>query len=496
MIVGMAVATTVISTAAMKRLNMTPRVTAVRRLRDIAFRSYNEVISIRVPVKNIEVTPPSPSCQRFLTLCINGIGLTSLKQDIPEEFGLRPLHLDTAIGMSFYVPKGKREKMANEDKVYRALQRHLHRQPVGFPATKSGSDLRLLKRLFTPDEAQLALNLNYKPRSAKDIYEDLRGMGTSLEGLTDALEGMAGKSSIGHVERDGVSYFFAIPLVVGMYEGQLYGLSREFLKNFDEYTNSRAFGLEFLSSELPQMRTIPVQKSIPVQHHVATYDQLANLIHESYGPFVMNECICRKVADLNGSPCQKTTRLETCMALGDIARNCIRAGKGREVTKEEALEISRQSEEEGLIFQPSNSQKAEFICACCGCCCGMLRLHKALPRPVDFWASNYHASVDAEACAGCETCVERCQVGAVTVEDKLGVAMVDLARCIGCGNCVSSCPSGAMSLVKKEKEVAPPETREDLYEVIMRHKKGVPGKVRLAAKLMLQSVGARGSTKR
>ena len=386
--------------------------------------------------------------------------------------------------------------MAHEDKLYRSLQRHLDSQPVGFPATKSGSDLRLLKRLFTPDEARLALNLSYKPRSVKELYVDLREKGFPLEGVREALEGMAGKSSIGRVERDGVPCFFAIPLVVGMYEGQLYGLTREFQKDFDEYTGSNAFGLEFLSTALPQLRTIPVQKSVTVQHHVATYDELSSLIHEANGPFVINPCICRKAADLKGNPCQKTSRVETCMALGEVAKSFIGAGKGREVTKEEALEISRQSEEEGLIFQPSNSRKPEFICACCGCCCGMLRLHKALPKPVDFWASNYHASVEAEACTGCETCVERCQVGEVTLEEKLGVAKVDLDRCIGCGHCVPSCPSGALSLVKKEKEVVPPETWEDLQEVIMAHKKGVGGKARLAAKLMLQSVGARGSHKR
>jgi electron transport complex protein RnfB len=375
-------------------------------------------------------------------------------------------------------------RMSHEDRIYRELQKHLNRQPVGFPATRSGSDLRLLKWLFTPAEAQWAMKLNYKLRSLKDLYENVREMGISFGDLSDALEGMARKASIGRVERNGIPCFFNIPLVVGMYEGKVYELTREFLKDFDEYTASKAFGLEFLSPELPQMRTIPVQKSISVQHPVATYDQLISLIHESNGPFVVNECICRKAADLKGNPCRKTSRLETCMALGDMASHLIRAGKGRRVTQEEALGISRQNEEEGLILQPSNAQKPEFICACCGCCCGMLRVQKMLPRPVDFWASNYHASVDAAACTGCETCVERCQVDAVTMDKKRGISAVNLAHCIGCGNCISSCPSGAMSLVKKEKESTPPETREELFEVMMAHKKGVLGKIRLAARLV------------
>jgi ferredoxin len=271
-----------------------------------------------------------------------------------------------------------------------------------------------------------------------------------------------------------------------MYEGQLYGLTRELLKDFDEYTGTRGFGLEFLSSELPQMRTIPVERSIKVEHQVATYDQLTNLIDKSDGPFVIHECICRKASGLKGSPCRKTSRLETCMALGEAATHSLKVRKGREVTREEALSITRQNQADGLVLQPSNSQRAGFICACCGCCCGMLRVQKMLPKPVDFWASNYYATVDAGACTGCGTCVEKCQVKAAALNEKLGISTIDLNRCIGCGNCVPDCPSGAMRLVKKEKEVVPPETRDDLYDVIMAHKKGALGKIRLATRLMLK----------
>lgn len=376
--------------------------------------------------------------------------------------------------------------MANEEQVYRNLQKHLDKLPIGFPKTKSGSDIRLLKRFFDPEEARVAMKLGHKPRALEEICEDVRQTGVTLGELTAMLRRMSEKGVIGEIERNGVRNFFNIPLVVGIYEGQLHGLTRELQEDFDRYTNSRAFGLEFLSSELPQMRTIPIEKSIRVEHHVATYDQLTNLIRENSGPFVINECICRKAADLKGNPCQKTFRLETCLALGDTARHCIKTSKGREVTREEALEISRQNEANGLVLQPSNSQKPEFICACCGCCCGMIRVQKLLPRPVNFWASNFYASVDPEACSACETCVERCQVNAVSMEEKTGVSSVDPARCIGCGNCVSSCPSGAIRLFRKGKEVAPPETREDLYNLILAHKKGPLGKMLLAIRLMLQ----------
>jgi len=116
----------------------------------------------------------------------------------------------------------------------------------------------------------------------------------------------------------------------------------------------------------------------------------------------------------------------------------------------------------------------------------MLRVQKMLPRPVDFWSTNYYASVSAEDCSGCGICVERCQVNAVSIDDGLGVSSVNLGRCIGCGNCTVSCPSGAMSLLKKENETIPPASSEALYDIIMAGKKGKLGKIKHAAKLILK----------
>ena len=376
--------------------------------------------------------------------------------------------------------------MIQEEKIYRELQRHLDKLPVGYPAAKSGADIRLLKRFFEPDEAALAIQLSHRPRTAREIFDGIRESGISLKQVEEMLEGMLKKGVIGHVEKDGARSFFNVPLVVGMYEGQLKRLTPEFLADFDEYTGEMAFGLAFLGTALPQMRTIPVERSITPEHHVATYDQLTRLLMENEGPIVVNECICRQAAKIRGKKCRKTTRMETCMALGDIAKNCIRIGVGRQVTKEEALAIARQNEEEGLVLQPSNARGAEFLCACCGCCCGMLALHRALPRPVAFWATNYHASVDADACTGCGTCEKRCQLRAIKVDDTEGVSRVNLDRCLGCGNCVTTCPSEALHLEKKEKETEPPETNADLYDIIMANKKGKFGKLKLATRLILK----------
>jgi electron transport complex protein RnfB len=118
----------------------------------------------------------------------------------------------------------------------------------------------------------------------------------------------------------------------------------------------------------------------------------------------------------------------------------------------------------------------------------MLRAHKKLPKPLDFWASNFQAAVDRDTCEACGVCEKRCQVGAVSVSPKKQPAVVDLERCIGCGVCVPVCPTKSITLVKKPAEVKPPRTREDLHEIIMAGKKGRLGIIKLTGKLIVDVI--------
>jgi dissimilatory sulfite reductase (desulfoviridin) alpha/beta subunit len=163
-------------------------------------------------------------------------------------------------------------------------------------------------------------------------------------------------------------------------------------------------------------------------------------------------------------------------------------GIGREITLGESLSILDENQKQGLVLQPSNTEQAEFICSCCGCCCGMLSMHKGLPKPVDFWASNYFAVVETDVCNGCGNCEKRCQVGAARVSEQKKKTSVDLNRCIGCGLCIPTCPQKAMSLKKKPNEVRPPQTRDDLYDIIMSHKKGSFGKLKIKGKIVIDAI--------
>jgi len=378
--------------------------------------------------------------------------------------------------------------LEQNNQVYVKLQKHLDRQAVGFPATLSGAEIKILKHIFSPEEAEIACCLSYKFEPLKTIVSRAGHRVNSSDELEKSLDRIQKKGGIESRIKNGKMHYCNAPLVVGMYEFQLNRLTPDFIEDFNEYTSDKKFGIEFLSTKLPQMRTIPVAKSIHPQHNASTFDEVAALLQQAEEPFVIFECICRKKKSLAGHTCKVTDRKETCLAVGSMARTALRSGSGREITREDALSIIEQNQKQGLVLQPSNSQKAEFICSCCGCCCGMLGIHQALPKPMEFWASNFYAAVDRATCEGCGACVKRCQVDAVKVSAKKQPAVLDLDRCLGCGVCVPACPTQSITLVKKPAEVRPPQTREDLHEIIAAGRKGRLGKLKLTGKLIVDSV--------
>jgi len=366
---------------------------------------------------------------------------------------------------------------------YRALQRHLDRQPVGFPAVRSGADLRLLARLFTPDEARLALFLTSMPQSTAALAAAAAAEFTSAQAAA-LLAAMLQRRSIGWKQRDGEDCWHLLPLVIGMYEEQDGKPSRAYLRDAGAYLRAPAYGISFIAVRPSQMRTIPVNSAVTAEHAVATYDQLDALVAAAREPIVVLPCICRAASRTRGTTCTVTAREETCIAFGDAAAAVLRRGNGRRITRAEALAIFRENEQDGLVLQPANARRPEFICSCCGCCCGMLAVHKLLPRPLDFWTTSHQLVVTAARCTGCGRCRSRCQVGALTLAG--GMVRIDRRRCLGCGLCVGHCPTAALRLTPRPAAAVPPADDEALTAAIAANKRGWPARLLMLAKLALR----------
>ena len=354
-------------------------------------------------------------------------------------------------------------------KIYRELQEHLDKMPVGFPATESGVELRVLKHLFTPEEAQIAIKLKTQPEPLKKIHRRLKKTGITIEELELKLDEMYengtlnfGKNKEGDKE---VKYYANAAFVIGMFEYQLKRLTKELIKDTKEYFKEAFFEKVYNQTKIPQLRTIPIEQSIDHEQSISTYDDMRALIENSGGTIAVAECICRKIKDLLGEPCKKTDVREICFSIRRAAESDIEKGLGKEITKKEALEILEKVEEAGLVLQPGNSQRPMCICCCCGCCCEVLTNQKKFAEPAQFFATNYYAEVDPDLYIGCGICEERCNMDAIILED--GISRVDMSRCIGCGACVPTCTSEAIKLHKKEKEIVPPKNTMATYMAIM-----------------------------
>ena len=372
--------------------------------------------------------------------------------------------------------------MTDERDVYRSLQRHLDKMPVGFPATDSGVELRILRRLFTPEEAEVGLLLSAVPEPLDRIHSRAKGTGITAEELERVLDRMVAKGAILGRGRGDRKRYSKAQLAVGMYEFQVDRLTKELQQDVDQYFRE-GFGEAFHGPRTGQMRTIPIGARFVPERRVGRYDDARQLIEGTKGPIAIMNCVCRQGKELTGEPCRQTDARRVCMTFKGAARRLADEGTAQVVTREEALALAERAEEDGMVLQPENTQDPLFICFCCGCCCGVLTTAKRFPRPAEYLQSNYRAVVDPELCTECETCQSRCPMDAL--DSSNGATRVDHHRCIGCGLCVTTCPSEALTLVAKEQEIVPPRDQTALYKKILVERFGVLGTAWMAGKAFL-----------
>lgn len=360
--------------------------------------------------------------------------------------------------------------MEHEDEIYRELQLHLDKLPIGFPATASGIEIKILQYLFSPPEAKIALCLSLAPSSVAKIQKRLRNkfdLAPPINELSDTLDKMFQIGCISRKVKSKSVFYSNAMLAIGMFENQVGHLTTVFIEMINTYFEE-GFNDEFFRATLPQLRVSPHIKAIVPEYRIASYDNIREIVKNTSKSIQVGNCVCKEAEALLGKPCKQTKDIEVCLmfdATSYLARN-----QARNISKKECLDIIDRAEREGLVLQPGNSLQPFCICLCCGCCCGVLTAAKKYPKPAELVASNYIAEVHEELCNGCSICVGRCQMEAIHIKDKK--AIIDLDRCIGCGLCVTTCKTGAASLMEKKQKTVPPRNAVLLYLGILKEKVG------------------------
>lgn len=354
------------------------------------------------------------------------------------------------------------------ENIFRQLREQLDQYSVGFPATESGVEIKILKTLFTEEEGWMYLHMSLMLETPESVAGRLK---LDSQQVANRLDGMAEKGLLFRVRKGDEVKYGAAPFVVGIYEFQLKTMDAGLARLFEDYFEE-AFTEQGARQVVP-MRTIPVNKSIGVSWKVAPYEDAREIIKSKKDRLAVANCICRVQQGLLEQSCEKP--LEVCFLAGSHGAYYVERGMGRWVDQEEALEILDKCEAAGLVPQPFNAVNPGGLCNCCGDCCGMLRTLKKHPRPVDMVVTNHYAVVDDDACVGCGICLDRCQMDAVTMGDE-DIARVDLDRCIGCGLCVTTCDAEAMALQPKsveERREPPAKAQLTLMELAQKRGKSL-----------------------
>jgi len=335
--------------------------------------------------------------------------------------------------------------------IYERLAAALDGLANGFPRTESNVELRILRHVFTPDEAEVAAVLTGRPAVAAAVAGR-----AALEPahVTTTLESLAERELIWTGRVDDASGYRLAPFIVGFYEAHLLQTrDAEFARLVEEYfCGGGAVGI--MSAQPAIHRVVPARGATSMEW-VLPYDDVRAILGKA-SSFRVGTCVCRVQQDELGTR-RCDFPLEACLWFS-FAESGDEAGG---ISHEEALAVLDEAERIGLVHTVSNvASGIGYVCNCCGCCCGLLRGINEWGIERSVAQANYFAEIDADTCTACGTCEERCQVDAVAVKDD-GLRVVRRESCIGCGLCVTGCSAEASRLRRKPEDeiVAPPATR-------------------------------------
>jgi len=347
-----------------------------------------------------------------------------------------------------------------EKDVFHRIQEQLDQYSMGYPATDSGIEIEILKEMFTEEEAVMFTALTGELETPAAVAQRIN---RPTEEVAALLADMARKGLVYSRKQGDTFEYSAVPFVHGLLEFRINQNEKNTVVLISKYFKKK-FSRTLADHSAAFLRTIPVRQAVPAGHHVAAYDDAREIL-KNQALIVVTECACRKQTSMFDKDCGKP--MEVCFMFGLMGQYYLDHGLGRQVDLDEALDILTKAQEAGLVSQPASAQNPFVMCNCCGDCCGVLRALNQHPRPAEAVFSNYQAQIDQERCSGCEICLERCQMRAVSLGED-GRAGIDLDRCIGCGLCVTTCPEEAVSLVPKPPELhrrPPADTREQMVRL-------------------------------
>ena len=328
--------------------------------------------------------------------------------------------------------------MATKD-VYEELADMLVTAPTGGPGMKTPELMEILRLTYTPREARVAVQVGFEGAKLDEISEKT---GIEKGKLKRILDTMAEKCTMWiDPGKEDPTYRAGGIAGCGISETLWGGIRFPFSVQLGKLWNKYKYtwAKEGIAQTGPVFPIWPGSATLPddalpsenIAEHLKRCDYWA-----------VSTCPCKLWHWLDEPGHHCTHMLETCFVLNDLGRFCVEHNMARELTCDEAIELLRKTNEDGLVHMGAPTA---VLCNCDNDCCSVILSHLLYGRN-SLRRSDFVPEIDEETCNACKICAERCPMGAIEVD---GFAAIDRNLCIGCGVCISGCPPKAMRLMRR-----------------------------------------------
>lgn len=289
--------------------------------------------------------------------------------------------------------------------------------------TYTDPEYMIMEPVVTEEMAEVGMQLIFrKPQTAAEIS---MACGKSVEKTEELLWNLAVAGVCFVAEKDGVDEYWLETWVPGVMEMMVnhkenvrkYPQIAEAFEAYGRVRGAATAGMVPVGKGL--MRVIPIEKTIEGETKRASYEEVSKYLNDN-DYFCVADCSCRTAREAMDEGCGHLKE-DMCIQMGDAAKYYVRTGRARKITREEAFEIIKRAEDNGLIHQITNTDgpgKIHAICNCCSCSCFALR-SATMFLNTDMVRSNYVSEIDEENCVACGECVSACPANALQLGQKL-----------------------------------------------------------------------------
>lgn len=348
---------------------------------------------------------------------------------------------------------------------YSNLAARLNRFPQGAPPT--GLLFKILKVLFSEDEAQMVSLLPIKPFTALQASQIWK---TDLNTTQKTLDCLADRGLLVDIEQDDHQIYALPPPMAGFFEFSLMRIRNDIDQKalselFYQYLNVEEDFIKalFTQGETQLGRVFVNEPALSGENslHVLDYERASEVI-KTAKHIAVGICYCRHKMEHLGKNCNAP--LDICMTFNNSAASLSKHGIARKIDAVECMDLLHQAYDHNLVqFGENVREQVNFICNCCGCCCeAMIAARKfAILNPVH--TTNFIPEIIESNCTGCGKCVMVCPVESMSMvsandpkQKNRKKAQLDEETCLGCGVCVRACSHQSLILKSRAKKVITP----------------------------------------